>query len=202
MADSNGGALSHPYPLAQLSGAEPLADFRDSVTRTLDIDFPNDYWDRAHCLALMGDDDQFWGGAMVIAQPPFRSLDSIPNSHSADIERRMDDLQSRVAEVNGLWLATGKRTQLISFTFWCQLAEHLLELPIDHFIFTFDPQNGPMVMLQNWLSADVLYSGTTLQLPGMRSPQRETIALVSHEAIARFHALLAGRQGAAQLQSA
>ena len=155
---------------------------------SLGICFPEEYLCRGTSLVLMDHRTNIHGAAILVDQPPFRSLEGIPISHRrrAIESTPADDL----AEINGVWISDQARSAVVSFAFWTQLLQHLLDCRISQFLFTFDNTNARMGSLMRWACPEIVYSGPTQQLAGMTSPADETIALLDQTVIHQFLRLI------------
>lgn len=177
----------------QLGVCDPSrsSEYRQKTAEILGIDFPAEYYDRSLILTLVDQADCMCGGALLVLQPEFRSLLSIPHLSENNAVRlgSTDD----VAEINGVWLAPGVKAPILGVTFWRQLLAFLHTLDKQRFLFTFDRSNKQMRKITSWLRYDVLYTGPTRQLAGMKKPSDETIAILHrdsfnslNEAFSRF----------------
>ena len=185
---SNSSAI---FPLIQ-PDANQRIDFLRKTAATLGVTFPEAYLERGEVLTLLDSQGTVSGGAIVVADSPFRSLESIPENRLEAIGQELGCL-NKLAEVNGVWLAPHVRSPYSSFRFWRQLIEHLLSSEKDKFLFTFDNSNGRMKGNALWLKPKVLYSGATIMLPGMNSPADETIAMVERGTLVTIAAVLERR---------
>ncbi|MGI9518330.1 MAG: hypothetical protein ACR2NP_14840 [Pirellulaceae bacterium] len=147
----------------------------------LGIRFPVSYVNRGVLYSLVDHQGVPVGGAIVVLEPPFRSLAAIPGVRTAT---RADAMQAgSVAEINGLWLCDRTRGLCASFNLWTQLLNKLLDTSCEQFLFTYDNANKQMAGLMKWAQPEVLYSGRTRQLPGMKSAAEETIAAASRRIV-------------------
>ncbi len=155
--------------------------YANSLQQTHDalgIRFPVSYVNRGVLYSLIDRRSCPVGGAIVVLQPPFRSLQAIPGKPCRDARELAQG--NSVAEVNGLWLCRRTRNNICaSFSLWTQLLRELLETGCQQFLFTFDNSNQQMANLVRWARPRVLYTGRTRQLPGMTASAEETIASVS-----------------------
>lgn len=176
------------------------SEYRQKTAEILGIDFPAEYYDRSLILTLVDQADCMCGGALIVLQPEFRSLLSIPHQSENNAVRlgsentavRLGSTDD-VAEINGVWLAPGVKAPILGVTFWRQLLAFLHTLDKQRFLFTFDRSNKQMRKITSWLRYDVLYTGPTRQLAGMKKPSDETIAILHrdsfnslNEAFSRF----------------
>lgn len=157
------------------------------TSSALGICFPGDYVNRGILYALQDQQGDMHGGAIVVSDPPFRSLQGIPNARA--VARCLPD-PNQIAEINGVWLSEQMRSPFASFLFWTQLLEELLQTGAGQFLFTFDRSNSRMSALMQWAAPVVVYSGRTRQLPGMKSVSEETIALLDRPMIESFLTLI------------
>jgi hypothetical protein len=167
-----------------------LTQFIDETELVLGIRFPLDYLDRASVLTLVDQEQVICGGAIVVLEPPFRSIRSIPTGSEVDF---CVGKQEEWAEINGVWLNAEKKSPYLSFTFWSHLISHLLRTNKQHFIFTFDNSNNRMSQVANVFQPEVLYSGKTIKLEGMKTDSDETIAAVNRKVLSATQELLARR---------
>lgn len=170
---------------------EKLTQFIDETELVLGIRFPTDYLNRASVLTLVDQRQVICGGAIVVLEPPFRSIRSIPTSNEVDYLSMAG--QEDWAEINGVWLHTEKKSPYLSFTFWSHLISHLLRTSKQQFIFTFDNSNNRMGQVANVFQPEVLYSGRTIKLEGMKTDSDETIAAVNREVLSTAQELLERR---------
>ncbi len=155
------------------------------TSSALGICFPGDYINRGILYALQDLQGDVHGSAIVVSNPPFRSLQGIPKKNAEAIASRLPD-PNQTAEINGVWLSEQMRSPFASFLFWTQLLEELLETGTGQFLFTVDRTNSRMSALMQWATPVVVYSGRTRQLPGMKSVSEETIALLDRPMIESF----------------
>lgn len=161
---------------------DQLASFLKESTELLGIQFPKEYVERSTVLTLVDQQQLVCGGAIVVTEPPYRSLGAIPPNQQNEAWEELNSTE-HVVEVNGVWLAHELRSPYLSFSFWRHLITYLLSTDQKQFIFTFDNSNDRMMDVAKWLKPNVLYSGRTLKLEGMKSESDETIAWVDHESI-------------------
>lgn len=147
----------------------------------LGIRFPVSYVNRGVLYSLVDHQRVPVGGAIVVLEPPFRSLAAIPGARTTAHADAMPS--GSVAEVNGLWLCDRTRGICASFNLWTQLLNKLLDTSCEQFLFTYDNSNKQMAGLMKWARPEVLYSGRTRRLPGMRSAAEETIAAASRKIV-------------------
>lgn len=159
-----------------------LANYLADTFDILELCLPNEYLRRAHILTLVDQRDVVCGGAMVIKQPEFRSLTTVPEDVRAKAIAFIGDLDD-VAEVNGVWVQSDCKSLFVSFSFWHQFISELLSMPKKKFLFTYDNSNARMSQLASSLDATVLYSGRTLKLEGMAKPSNETIAMATRPSL-------------------
>ena len=177
----------------QLKVCDPsrTGEYQQKTSDILGIDFPTEYYERSLILILLDQAGRMCGGALIVLHPEFRSLLSIPHpsEHHAFRLESTDD----VAEINGVWLSPEVKAPILGVTFWRQLLTFLHTLDKQRFLFTFDRSNKQMRKITSWLRYDILYTGPTRQLPGMKRPSDETIAILHrdsfnslNEAFSRF----------------
>jgi hypothetical protein len=176
-------------------GEERQQEYLQKAEKFLGIDFPRSYVQRATVLTLVDQLGEMLGGALVVTEPEYRSLLSIPPT-AVDWTAQFT-CDSDVAEINGVWLSPEVRTPILPVTFWRQFINHLLTLPKHRFLFTYDHSNKQMRKITGWLRYDVLYSGLTEQLPGMQHPSQETIAVLHRDSFARLIETLNRFEGSA-----
>lgn len=172
-----------------------LGEFYSKTEEILEIRFPEEYLERAQVMVLMDQYDLICGGAMIVDQPEFRSLQGIPNYKNRDWFHQ--EFGNGLAEVNGVWVDPKIKSPILPLTFWRKLIGYLLNTGFDRFLFTFDNANFKMKKVTSWLQHDVLYSGRTLQLDGMPKPSDETIALITRASFASLHETLSRNFGSA-----
>lgn len=175
--------------------AERRQEYLHKAENFLGINFPRSYVERATVLTLVDQLGEMLGGALVVTEPEYRSLLSIPSSAGDWTAQFTCDTD--VAEINGVWLSPEVRTPILPVTFWRQFINHLLTLPKHRFLFTYDHSNKQMRKITGWLRYDVLYSGLTEQLPGMQRPSHETIAVLHRDSFARLIETLNRFEGSA-----
>lgn len=176
-------------------GGQRRQEYLQKAEKFLGIDFPPSYVERATILTLVDQLGEMRGGALVVNEPEFRSLLSIPPTAIHGESPFVCDTD--VAEINGVWLSPEVRTPILPVTFWRQFINHLLTLPKHRFLFTYDHSNKQMRKITGWLRYDVLYSGLTEQLPGMQRPSHETIAVLHRDSFARLNETLHRFEGSA-----
>ncbi|MBL8854925.1 MAG: hypothetical protein JNK57_13245 [Planctomycetaceae bacterium] len=162
-----------------------ISEYQQKTAEILGIDFPNEYYDRSLILTLVDQSDRMCGGALLVLQPEFRSLLSIPNA-TGNATLQLGSAED-IAEINGVWLSPGVKAPILGVTFWRQLLAFLQTLDKRRFLFTFDRSNKQMRKITSWLRYDVLYSGPTRQLPGMKQPTEETIAILHSDSFASLN---------------
>ncbi len=177
------------YKLIDVTGAR-LKECLASTYNVLGIKYPDEYIARGTMYSLVDKNGNAFGGAILVTQPPFRSLESIPID-SNEIAGKIRKVRA-MAEINGIWLAEDTRSPFASFMFWTLILRKLLETSIEDFLFTFDNSNERMSALVKWASPRIIYSGRTKRLAGMKSPAIETIAIVDRKLIASFLDLIEG----------
>jgi hypothetical protein len=136
------------------------------------------------------------GGVLVVQRGPFRSLLAIDRLAATGLAAELNKATD-VAEINGVWLAPDVKTPILPVTFWRQLIGFLLTSDKQKFLFTFDRQNRQMRKLTSWLRYDVLYSGPTHQLIGMKGPSDETIAVLYRDSFVSLNETLQRFEGSA-----
>lgn len=159
-----------------------LASYLTDTFEILELCLPSEYLSRAYILTLVDQRDVVCGGAMVIKQPEFRSLTTVPEDVREKAIAFIGDLDD-VAEVNGVWVQSDCKSPFVSFSFWHQFISELLSMPKKKFLFTYDNSNARMSQLASSLDAIVLYSGRTLKLEGMAKPSNETIAMATRPSL-------------------
>lgn len=169
------------YRLKEVS-EERLPEYLKQNEEILDIQFPQEYLQRSTSYALLDQDDKICGGLIIAHRPPFRSLQSIPAEF---IETTMETLGpvEEVAEINGVWVAPDFRSPFVSFSFWQQMIGVLLETGKRRFLFTINDYNLHMRGHVNVLEPQVLFSGKTIQLDGMKESTCETILSIPQESL-------------------
>lgn len=165
-----------------LANGDLLADFMDQTNEVLGIRFPDEYLSRGSVYALVDRSGLICGGAIAVFDAPFRSIVSIPKEQIERAHALMGD-ESECAEINGVWLLSTMRSPFLSFAFWRQLISQLMFTNKQRFIFTFENANDRMKELSVWLKPEILYSGKTAKLEGMKTEGDETIAIVSRESL-------------------
>lgn len=172
-----------------------INEYHQKAVEFLGVDFPADYYDRSVTLALIDQLGCMCGGAIIALEPEFRSLLSIP-TQAKEAPPGLEPI-SRVAEINGVWLSPDAKSPILPVTFWRQVINFLMSLDKDRFLFTFDLSNKMMRKITSWLRYDVLYSGPTRQLPGMKQPSCETIAVLHRDSFAALFDTLNRFEGSA-----
>lgn len=168
-------------------------EFLRQTAAILEIEFPGEYIERGTILTLLNSTDEICGGAIVVSEPPFRSLEGIPGNR----DWSKIGSEKTIAEVNGVWLSSALKSPYLSFAFWQQLVSFLAHTKKQQFLFTFDNSNNRMRDFAAWLQPEILYSGKTKKLSGMKSSSDETIAIVSRESLLNLQAMLDRRNGGA-----
>ena len=179
---SDTAKVDHVYRLG-LAQPGDVPRFQQWTREILNLNLPEDYLQRGKILVLRDQRDQICGGCLVVLQPEFRSLQSIPSTQRKSFPYDSE----RLAEVNAVWLSPGIKSPILPLTFWRQLALFLLSTHREQFLFTYDHGNRQMRKFASWLCHQVIYSGQTKQLEGMPGPALETIALVSRDSLLYLH---------------
>ena len=165
--------------------AERLEEYLEATKAILGLVFPQPYLERAEICCLVDQQDRLCGGGMVVLEPEFRSLQSIPefaiDASLGDLETALD-----VAEINGVWIHPEIKSPMLPLAFWGRFLEKILETGMPRLLFTFNNDNTQMRKLTSWLAHEVLYSGLTRQLDGMPRPTHETVALTNREALQNY----------------
>lgn len=169
------------YPLAKVA-SESLSEFRERAGEVLGIRFPTSYLQQADAYALTHEFQGICGGLIVVQNPPFRCLQSIPIESKWDVFKRLGDL-TNCAEINGVWIAPEAKSAFVSNAFWRQMIDVLLASNKDRFLFTVDHSNRHMLGHVSFLQPVVLYSGATIQLDGMGHVANEVIFSIQRDSV-------------------
>ena len=178
------------HQLVQPEG-EQRFEFLKQTESVLGIRFPDEYLLRGHVLSLVDQSQLICGGAIVVLEAPFRSVVAIPEC-TIDIRSKLGPPQE-CAELNGVWLLSGMKSPYLTFTFWRLLISHLLLTNKHRFIFTFDNSNDRMKEVAVVFKPEILYSGKTVKLEGMKEEADETIAIVNREGLVAVWEMLERR---------
>ena len=90
-----------------MTGAR-LKECLASTYDVLGIKYPDEYIARGTMYSLVDKNGNAFGGAILVTQPPFRSLESIPID-SNEIAGKIRKVRA-MAEINGIWLAEDTRS--------------------------------------------------------------------------------------------
>jgi len=174
-------AYQNIYRLDKVPPAR-FSEFHKRTNEILGVVFPDEYIRGADAYALWDERNRICGGLIFARHPPFRCLQSIPESTKDEALRKLEDLED-CSEVNGVWIAPQNKSIFISTTFWRQLIEILLDSEKQRFLFTVDHTNRHMLGHIAFLQPKVLYSGATLQLDGMNQVADEVILSIRRDVV-------------------
>ncbi|MEM7784789.1 MAG: hypothetical protein AAF623_15675 [Planctomycetota bacterium] len=97
-------------------------DYLSGCKSFLGLQFPESYLLRANHFVLVDQSSKVLGGALLVAQPGFRSLDGIPDANRNRALETVGDVRA-IAEINGVWLDCCLTSPYLTFYFWCQIID-------------------------------------------------------------------------------
>jgi hypothetical protein len=178
---------------------EQCGEWAKMAAAELGVDFPEEYLARGRVLAFLDPQQTICGGAMIVVEPPFRSLQSIGAEGDARDDIDLD--VGSLAEINGVWISPQARTTLASMQFWRLLLKEAVATGREQFLFTYPGNNGRLPAAYLLVKPRILYSGVTRLLPGMKQQVAETIAVIEAKRIARLLAMLDAGAAASPISS-
>lgn len=165
----------------------------------LGIYFPQEYLVGSSVYCFIEQSGVMFGGLFVRKMIPFRTIDSIPEASQMTARKVLQNVQETV-EVNGVWIDPTNKSPFVSFSFWLQMISILLDTEYKQFIFTVDHNNKHMASHVDSMDHEVLYSGRTRMLDGMKNPSNESIILVQRNCLEVVQEMLE-RRGVGQASS-
>lgn len=182
-----------PYPpLAQyrmlVASPEQVPQYATLAAEAIGIEFPLEYLSRGDVLLFAGPNGALGGGAVIVLQPPFRSLQSIPEGVDVPLDS-LDDLKG-VGEINGVWLGPPCRGSYLSYVFWRSLLQHALQTGCERFLFTYAHEARRIPAAYQLTRPRVLFSGRTRLLPGMKRQVQETVGVFEADILPDLVAVL------------
>jgi len=148
--------------------------YRHAIANHIDVLLPIDYLKQGNVYGYYNKQGEICGGFAMITQAPFRVLDSIPNFKGLTIDPKL----SNTAEITGVWLSNRDKKQFSSLIFWMNILHRILLSRKKYFVYAYSSRKNGLAKIYSKANPEVLFRGETIVMPGMPSPDHESVEVV------------------------
>jgi len=159
----------------ELKTDNELEVYRHAIHHDIDVLFPLDYLKQGRIFGYFNRKGEIVGGLALITKKPFRVLDSIPNFDGLSIDPQL----KHTAEVTGLWLSAENRKTFTSVKYWLNVLFKLMTCKKKYFVYAYSSKKEHLQRIYSRARPIVLFRGETKMLPGMPSPDHESVEVVA-----------------------
>lgn len=158
----------------ELKIEKDLEIYRHAIARHIDVLLPLEYLKQGQVYGYFNENGEITGGFALITEGPFRVLDSIPNFKGLTIDPKL----LKTAEITGVWLCNKNKKNLASLKFWLNLMIKLTTCRKKYFVYAYSSRKEGLSKIYSRAKPEVLFRGETNILPGMPTPDHESVEVV------------------------
>ncbi len=151
-----------------------LENYRHAIEKHIDVLLPLEYLKQGKVYAYLNEHNEICGGFTIITQGPFRVLDSIPEFD----QFKLDPHLKKTAEVTGVWLSKNITMKFASLKFWSKLIVTVMTCRKKYFVYAYSTKKKGLGSMYSRANPEVLFRGETKVLPGMPSPDHESVEVI------------------------
>lgn len=148
--------------------------YRHAIANHIDVLLPIEYLKQGRVFGYYNNDHEICGGFAMITEGPFRVLDSIPNFKGLTIDPNL----KKTAEITGVWLSNKNKKHFASFRFWLNIVIKILLSRKKYFVYAYSSRKVGLAKIYSKANPNVLFRGETKILPGMPSPDHESVEMI------------------------
>lgn len=160
--------------LKKLKLEKDLEVYRHAIANHIDVLLPLDYLKQGDVYGYYNSRNEICGGFAIINQGPFRVLDSIPGFMGLSFDPNL----KHTAEITGVWLSNLNQRKFASLKFWTSLILKVLLSKKKNFVYAYSTKKTGLKSIYSRAHPEVLFCGETKVLPGMPSPDLESVEVV------------------------
>lgn len=158
----------------EIKAEKDLEIYRHAIATHIDVLLPQEYLKQGRVFGYYNKKGEICGGFAMITQGPFRVLESIPDFSGLHIDPNL----KRTAEITGVWLSASGRDKFSSLRFWFNIIAKVLTSRKRYFVYAYSSRKAGLEKIYSRANPIVLFRGETKLLPGMPSPDHESVEVV------------------------
>ncbi len=153
---------------------EDFEYFKMKAKTLIGVDFPDAYFSQGFIRAIKNSKGRIIGGFALITKPPFRTLSSLPENFSHNLN------ENELFEITALWLEPKIGNGIPSCFLWYQLCKDILCLKSKkRCIYAYDLSNKKLARLYSYSDPTEVYRGKVKMLDGNTCENEEVIETAS-----------------------
>lgn len=160
--------------LKKLKLEKDLEIYRHAIEKHIDVLLPLEYLKQGKVYGYFNEHNEICGGFTIITKAPFRVLDSIPNFEKF----KNDPHLNKTAEITGVWLSKKDKRKFASLKFWSNLILTVMTSKKKYFVYAYSTKKTGLQNIYSRANPEVLFRGETKILPGMPSPDHESVEVI------------------------
>lgn len=153
--------------------------FAEKCGRKLDLRYPLSYLKRSRVRAFYNKYDAMIGGYVLSFDGPFRVIESLPDHVLKSSPWVDEEILKNTYEVTGLWLDKKVSSKSDNFLFWTTMYKDMVFNKKKYFVYAYDLDKAYLKKLYSIVNPEVIYSGPTKLMAGMKKPCEESIEIAS-----------------------
>ena len=170
-----------PTPRLLKSEAE-VNQFSISCQRWMGVRFPLSYLAQNRVIGFFTHENELVGGFALITQPPFRVMQSLPQTAQHKITE-LGYTQDSLFEITGLWLHPEHKSRIANLLFYLTIYKEVLFIRRPYFIYAYSSSKPKLGQIYSVAQPITIYEGPTSLLPGMTEVDDEVIQIGSVAAL-------------------
>ncbi len=151
-----------------------LESYRHATHKRIDVLLPLEYLKQGDIFGLYNTNGTLCGGFAIINSGPLRVLNSIPDFSGIELDPEL----KHTAEITGVWLGRGAHGTFSSLLFWLNIMKAVLFSKKKYFVYAYSLKKTNLEKIYSRANPMVLFRGETTMLPGMDSPELESVELI------------------------
>jgi hypothetical protein len=160
--------------LKKIKLEKDLEIYRHTIENQIDVLLPLEYLKQGSVYGYYNDKNEICGGFTIITKGPFRVLDSIPEFNKLSFDPHL----KHTAEITGVWLSKKEQKKYDSLKFWLNLILKVMASKKKYFVYAYSTKKTGLQSIYSRAKPEVLFRGETKILPGMPSPDHESVEVV------------------------
>lgn len=162
-----------------LTVEKDLELFATKCDQMLNLRYPIEYLKRSKVRAFYSKSGEMAGGYILAFVGPFRVIESLPDDIKTNSHWTKKEILDKTYEVTGLWLDKKVACKKANFKFWVTMYKDLVFNKKKYFVFAYDLDKAYLKNLYSIVKPEVIYSGQTKIMEGMKKPCEESIEIAS-----------------------